>query len=258
MTLHKKTIIITGASSGLGKALATKYAAKDTRLFLFARDQQRLEEVAVICKSYQAEVISIICDVRDKEQIAIHLAEIIKNNKIDILINSAGVSAGTLDKPETSQQVEEIFATNLNGSLNFILPCMQHMIKNKSGTIVMISSMAGMLGIAGAPSYSASKAAIKIFGDALRGYLTQFNVQVCVVIPGYIDTPMTKVNKFPMPFKISASNAAQIIINGVNARKGLIIFPKLTYFVLKLMNLLPYQLLDYINSKLPGKPGFDE
>jgi short-subunit dehydrogenase len=196
--------------------------------------------------------------VRNKEQVTAYLEEIIKNYKIDILINSAGVSAGTLGAPESSEQVEEIFSTNLNGSLNFILPCMQQMIKNRSGTIVMISSMAGMLGLSSAPSYSASKAAIKIFGDALRGYLVQFNVQVCVVIPGYIDTPMTQVNKFLMPFKISASTAAQIIMNGINARKGLIVFPKLTYFMLKLMNLLPYQLVDYINSKLPGKPGFDE
>jgi short-subunit dehydrogenase len=127
------------------------------------------------------------------------------------------------------------------------------MIQNKNGTIVMIGSMAGMLGISGAPAYSASKAAIKTFGDALRGYLKQYNVQVSVVVPGYIDTPMTEVNEFPMPFKVSASTAAHIIIKGINSGKGLIVFPKLTYFILKLMNLLPYQLIDYINSILPAK-----
>ncbi|MGS9258911.1 SDR family NAD(P)-dependent oxidoreductase, partial [Salmonella enterica subsp. enterica serovar Infantis] len=80
-----------------------------------------------------------------------------------------------------------------------------------------------------APSYSASKAAVKVFGDSLRSYLRKFSVKVCVVIPGYIDTPMTEVNKFPMPFKISATKAAKIITRNVAKNKGIITFPKLTY-----------------------------
>lgn len=131
------------------------------------------------------------------------------------------------------------------------------MIKRKHGTIVLISSMAGLLPLASAPSYSASKAAIKIFGEAMRSYLQSFQVQVCVVIPGYIDTPMTQLNKFPMPFKISAEQAAKIIIQGINNKKGLIVFPKVIYFLLKIISLFPYPLLDYINSKLPGKPSLN-
>ena len=138
------------------------------------------------------------------------------------------------------------------------MPAIPFMIQNKAGTIVLVSSMAGLLGLSSAPSYSASKAAVKVFGDAIRAYLKKFKVKVCVVIPGYIDTPMTIVNNFPMPFKIPVEQAAKIIIQGIETNKGLIVFPKITYFLLKLINLLPYQLIDYVNSKLPGKPSFDE
>lgn len=255
---YKKTIIITGASSGLGRAIALQYADKHTRLFLFGRDQSRLTEIEELCRNRHAEVTKIICDVRDADLTRIIIEKIGKKNKIDIIIAVAGVSAGTLNKPESSKQVTEIFSTNLNGTLNIILPALPLMIKRNHGTIVVIGSMAGLFPLSSAPSYSASKAAVKIFGEAMRGYLKQFQVQLCVVIPGYIETPMTKVNKFPMPFKISAEQAARIIIAGINSKKNLIAFPKLVYFILKLMSLLPNQLIDYINSKIPGKPAFDE
>jgi len=255
--INKKTIIITGASSGIGKAIAIQYASPNTRLFLFGRSKDRLDQTASICRMRLAEVIIIINDIRDQEITKIQIENICNNYKVDILISSAGISAGTLGKPETAEQVNEIFSTNLNGNLNVIMPALPFMIKNKMGTIVFISSMAGLIGLSSSPSYSASKAAIKSFADALRAYLKQFHVQVSLVIPGYVDTPMTEVNNFPMPFKISAELAAQIIIKGIEKNKGLIVFPKIIYFALKLLNLLPYRFIDYINSKLPGKPSFD-
>ena len=256
--MDKKTIIITGASSGLGQALAEQYASCDTRLLLFGRSQARLEKIASICEARKAEVVTLNGDVRNKELTRIQIEDICKKYQINILIACAGVSAGTLNKPESSAQADIIFDTNLNGNLNTIMPAIPFMIQNKAGTIVLISSMAGLLGLSSAPSYSASKAAVKVFGDAIRAYLKKFKVKVCVVIPGYIDTPMTIVNNFPMPFKIPVEQAAKIIIQGIETNKGLIVFPKITYFLLKLINLLPYQLIDYVNSKLPGKPSFDE
>ncbi len=258
MSTNKKVIIITGASSGLGKALAIQYANESSLLFLFGRSSPKLEEVASICRSHHAKVSTIICDVQDTQKISNYIENIATNHKIDIVISCAGVSAGTLTKPETFKQVEKIFSTNLNGSLNVIMHALPSMVKHKHGSIVIISSMAGLIGLSSAPAYSASKAAVKIFGDGLRAYLKQFHIQVSVVIPGYIDTPMTAINKFPMPFKISASDAAKIIVKKVSEKHGLIVFPKLTYFALKLINLLPYGLIDYINAKLPGKPAFND
>lgn len=249
----KKTIIITGASSGLGAALATGYANITTRLFLFGRSKERLAYIASICKTQYAEVTTISADVKDQQLMHLEITKICKKYKIDIIIACAGISAGTLGGPETASQSKTIFCTNMDGALHTIMPALPFMIQNKSGNIVIISSMAGLIGLSSSPSYSASKAAIKTFGDALRGYLQQFEVKVNVVIPGYIDTPMTRVNNFPMPFKISAKDAAKIIIRGVQKNKAIIAFPLIMYILLRILSVLPAILIDYINSKIPGK-----
>ena len=243
MTNVKKTIIITGASSGLGAELAIKYSASGNNLFLIARSEERL---------------NIIVDVTDADAMGGHIKEIADKHKIDIVIACAGVSAGTLDGPETAKQTNKIFATNINGVLNTILPAMPHMIQMRSGNIVIVSSMAGFLGLSSAPSYSASKGAARIFGQALQGYLKNYNVHVSTVIPGYIKTPMTEVNSFPMPFMTSADKAARKIVRGVAKNKNIIAFPLIMFFSLKLFSLLPSALISYINSKLPGKPAFED
>ncbi len=258
MLIKKKTIIITGASSGLGAALAVKYSNPGNKLFLFARAEERLNKIAEICRQNGAIVTTIIADVTDDALMRNHLEDIAGQHGTDIIIACAGVSAGTLDGPETPAQINKIFATNINGVLNTIMPLIPHMIQKKSGNIVIISSMAGLLGLSSAPSYSASKGAVRLFADALRGYLKIYDVQVSTVIPGYIKTPMTEVNRFPMPFQISAEKAAHKIIHGVANNKGVIAFPIIIYFFLKLFNLLPGGLISYINSKLPGKPAFED
>ncbi len=258
MTNVKKTIIITGASSGLGAELALKYSASGNNLFLIARSEERLNKIAEKCRSNGANVINIIVDVTDADAMSSHIKEVADKHKIDIVIACAGVSAGTLDGPETAKQTNKIFATNINGVLNTILPAMPHMIQMRSGNIVIVSSMAGFLGLSSAPSYSASKGAARILGQALQGYLKNYNVHVSTVIPGYIKTPMTEVNSFPMPFMTSADKAARKIVRGVAKNKNIIAFPLIMFFSLKLFSLLPSALISYINSKLPGKPSFED
>jgi short-subunit dehydrogenase len=158
---------------------------------------------------------------------------------------------------EGQEQIETIFQTNVNGVINTIMPVIPHMISRQAGNIVIISSMAGIVGLSSSPSYSASKGAVRIFGQSLRGYLKKYKINVSVVIPGYIKTPMTEVNDFPMPFMVSAEKAAQKIIKNVEKGKGVIAFPWIMYAVIRLLELLPDSLFDYINSKLPGKPSFE-
>lgn len=254
----KKTIIITGASSGLGASLAINYSQTKNNLFLFARSKKRLDEISTLCKKNGANVTNIIADVADAALMQKHLDKITSKYKVDIVIACAGVSAGTLDGPETINQVNKIFAINLNGVLNTIMPLIPHMINNQSGNIAIVSSMAGMFGLSSAPSYSASKGAVRLFSDALNGYLRKYNVNVSTIIPGYIKTPMTAVNQFPMPFMIDADEAAQKIITGINKNKNIIAFPIIMYFFIQIVNLLPSSIISYINSKLPGKPAFEK
>lgn len=258
MSLAKKTIIITGASSGLGAAIAKIYAKSGNRLFLFGRSNERLGAVAALCRGLGAEVEEIVSDVTDSAFMQEKIQQIAEDCGIDIVIACAGVSAGTLDGPETLAQVHKIFDTNVNGVLNTIMPAVPHMIERRAGNIVIISSVAGLLGLSSAPSYSASKSAVLTFGQALTGYLKSFNVHVSTVIPGYIATPMTEVNQFPMPFKISSEKAALKIVRGIEKKKIVIAFPLVMYVIMRGLNLLPSRFVSYINSKLPGKPAFDE
>jgi len=189
MTKPKKTIIITGSSSGIGYALAKKYADHNVSLFLFGRSLDKLAEVSAICASHGAKVQTFAGDVRDELWMKKQIEQICRDNIVDIVISCAGVSAGTLGHPETQIQTDIIFNTNVSGTINTIMPVIPFMIENRHGKIAVVSSMAGLLGLSSAPSYSASKAAIKVFGDALRGYLRPHNIRVAVIIPGYVRTP---------------------------------------------------------------------
>ena len=258
MTKVKKTIIITGASSGLGAALAAKYSQNGHRLFLLARSKERLGAVAKICVANGAEANIVVIDVADSAQMEKQLNDIAYQYGIDIVIACAGVSAGTLDGPETAMQVRKIFATNVNGVINTVLPVIPHMIERRSGNIVIVSSMAGFLGLSSAPSYSASKGAVRLFSEALRGYLRVWGVYVTTVIPGYVKTPMTSVNSFPMPFMTTAEEAAEKIVNAIAKNKDVIAFPFGMQFCMKLLTMMPSWLITLVNSKLPGKPAFEK
>ncbi len=255
--MDKQTILITGASSGLGYELALQYSKPHIRLILIGRNAHQLNKIANLCSIRGAETHPLILDIREKKVLTEHFTNFCTEYGIDIVIACAGVSAGTLQGPESPSQVETIFDTNINGVLNTIMPIIPHMITRKKGNIVIISSMAGLIGFSSAPSYSATKACVRVFGEALRGYLKRYNVHTTVVIPGYIKTPMTDVNNFPMPFMISVEKAAEKIIKGISNNKGVIVFPITIYLLLKFLSFLPNQLIDYMNSKLPGKPAFE-
>ena len=146
---------------------------------------------------------------------------------------------------------------NINGVLNTILPAIENMIPRRHGHVVIISSMASIIGLSSAPAYSASKGAVRIFGEALCGYIKQYNIKLSVVIPGYIHTPMTQKNDFPMPFIISSTKAAKKIIRGITKGKSIIAFPFIMYITLKIIDfIVPSCVLIYINSRLPGVPSF--
>lgn len=246
-------IIITGATSGIGKELARIYANENNNLFLTGRNEERLQEIKEICQKLNAKVETAIIDVVDELATKNWIKNIATNHHIDLIIANAGISAGTEGGPESFEQIKSIFNTNIQGVLNTIQPTIEIMKEQKSGQIAIMSSLAGFRGLPSSPAYSASKSCVRVYGEALRGNLQRFGIKVNVICPGYIKTPMTEVNNFPMPFLMSVEKAAKIIKNSLAKNKSRIAFPFAFYFVVWLATLLSNKIIDPIFAKLPGK-----
>lgn len=251
---YSLSILITGASSGLGAELARQYADAGVKLFLVGRNRQRLEDVAGQCRKKGAQVHAKYIDVKDADALTGWITSIDQEAPLDLVIANAGISAGTAGGGESMAQVRHIFATNIDGVINTIGPVIPRMQARRSGQIVIISSLAAYRGLPSSPAYSASKAAVKTYGEALRGSLCRDGVKVTVVTPGYIRTPMTDVNGFPMPFKLSVEKAAHIIRTKLEKNPARIAFPFALYALIWFCGLLPPGLTDPIFSRLPGKP----
>lgn len=251
---NPKTIIITGASSGLGAALARHYAASGITLHLQGRSAQRLEEVAQACRKLGATAHTQLADVTDESAMKNWLERADATSPIDLVIANAGISAGSGIHGETGDQVRRIFATNIDGVINSVTPLLPAMIARKRGQIAVMSSLAGLRGLPSCPAYSASKACVRAYGEGLRGWLGAHGVEVSVICPGYIATPMTASNPYPMPFMMSAEKAAGIIASGLANNKSRIAFPFALYFPLWLLSCLSPMITDPFFARLPAKP----
>ena len=218
-------ILITGASSGIGAALAELYAAPNVRLSLHGRDEARLAKIADTARHKGAVVTVAIGDVTDAAGMVAWVTRCEADQPMDLLIANAGISAGSGHGQETPDQSRAIFATNLTGVLNTIQPAIPLMITRRSGQIAIMSSLAGFRGFAGAASYCASKAAVRVYGEALRADLSPYGVRVNVICPGFVQTPMTDVNPFPMPFLMAPDRAARLVQRGLARNHARIAFP---------------------------------
>ena len=251
---HKKTVIvITGASSGIGTALAVEYAADGVTLGLLGRNAARLDVVKAACTAKGAVVEVGLVDVSDPDAMREWLLGFDSRHEISLLVANAGISGGTGGLTEPEAQVRQIFSVNLGGVLNTVLPIAPRMAERKSGQIAIMASLAGMRGLPSAPAYSASKAAVKHFGEALRGSLGKSGVKVSVICPGYVKTPLTDVNGFYMPFLMSAEKAAKRIRCGLKSNKPRIAFPLRLYLPLWLLSCLSPHITDPLFAALPQK-----
>ena len=248
-----KNILITGAGSGLGRALAVAYSKPDVNLFLCGRNLEKLQVTKILCEELKANVLLEIIDVSDEVATKKWIEEIEKTYELDLVIANAGISAGTAGGTESFTQVKQIFSTNLDGVLNIVHPAIEKMKERKRGQIALISSLAGFRGLPSSPAYSASKSAVRVYGEALRGNLAPFGISVNQICPGYIKTPMTAVNDFPMPFLMEVDQAATKIKRGLEKNKSRIAFPFPLYFVVWLSTLLSTKITDPIFAKLPSK-----
>lgn len=248
-----RNIIITGASSGLGTALAMEYAKTGNILHLQGRNAGRLNKISESCRVRGATVYPQIIDVVDaiSMQNWIQFADSIA--PLDLLIANAGISAGTGGNGESSEQIRKIFATNIDGVINSVQPIIPLMQKRKSGQIAIMSSLAGIRALPGSPAYSASKACIRYYGESIRSNLLKCGISVSVICPGYIKTPMTEVNNFYMPFIMSAEKAAKIISQRLARGQGRIAFPLALYLPLWFLSCLSPRITDPLFSCLPEK-----
>ncbi len=247
-------ILITGASSGLGKALAIAYASPETVLMLTGRDRERIEDIRIECEKRGSKVIVGIIDIAEKEKIAEFINRADSQYPIDLVIANAGISETTARGKEViANSARKVFDTNISGTLNTIEPVIALMQKRRYGQIAIMSSLASFRGIPSCPSYSASKGAIRFYGEAMRGVLHEDNIGVTVICPGYIKTPMTDVNKFPMPFLMSAEKAAEIIKTRLEKNPARIAFPLFFYLIVYISSILPPALTDIIFRMLPRK-----
>ena len=250
----RHSILITGASSGIGAALAVGYAAAGVTLFLSGRDTGRLVGVAESCRAAGASVHDHVVDVTDSEAMAVWVARCDDVLPLDLAIANAGVSAGTGGGGESDEQARGVFAVNVGGVMNTILPAMKAMRRRRHGQLAIMSSLAAFRGFPGAPAYCASKAAVRIWGEALRGWIAAEGVAVSVICPGFIKTPMSDGNPYPMPFLMEADAAARIIIRGLDRNRARIAFPLPVYLAAQATAALPPGLTDRLFRKLPRKP----
>lgn len=247
------SILITGGSSGLGAALARTYAAPGVCLALTGRNADRLATVAKDCTARGAEVQATAIDVLERERLADWIDARAKATPLDLLIANAGISAGTGGGGEDEAQTRRILAANVDGVVNTVMAALPSMRARQHGQIAIMSSLAAFRGFPGAPAYCASKAAVRVWGESLRGQLAGDGIAVTVICPGYVKTPMTAVNRFPMPLLMKSEKAARIIQRGLTRNKARIAFPWPMYALVRLLAALPPGLIDPLLRKLPEK-----
>jgi short-subunit dehydrogenase len=248
-----RSILITGASSGIGSALARLYAAPGVRLALCGRDERRLQEVAAACRAGAAEVESAVIDVADEAGTTAWIDAMDEAAPLDLVVANAGISAGTKDGGESAAQTRAVFAVNVDGVLNTVLAALPHMQQRRRGQLALMSSLASFRGFPGAPAYSASKAAVRVWGEGLRGALHADGVEVSVICPGFVVSRMTEVNEFHMPLLMDTDKAARIIARGLARNRGRISFPFPTYFGAWAAGVLPPWVTDPLLVRLPKK-----
>ncbi len=258
-------IFITGASSGIGQALATEYAKiynAQAIIALVARRRDTLNALAqTLTVQYGSQIKCYACDVRDENTLA-HAANdfITHYGAPNIVIANAGVSSGTFSAEKadiaTFQAVMDI---NLMGMVHTFQPFIEAMkqMQNETRQLVGVASVAGIRGLPGAAAYSASKAATIVYLESLRVEMQAFGIDVTTIAPGYIRTPMTDINTYPMPFLMDADIFAHKFVQTVAAKKSYRVIPWQMGIVAKMMRLMPNWLWDSLMKNAPHKARVD-
>ena len=247
-------VFLTGASSGIGEALARHYAAQGATLGLFARREQALARLAA--ELAPATVATWAGDVRDAAALARAGAEFVARFGVpDVVIANAGVSRGALtEEPSDLGVIRVVVETNVLGVVHTFAPFVAAMRSARAGTLVGIASIAGFRGLPGSGAYSASKAAAIAYLESLRVELHGSGVAVVTVCPGFIATPMTAKNPYPMPFLTAPDRAARLIARAIAQRRPFYVLPWPMAWLGRLMQIAPRFLYDRVLAGRKRKP----
>jgi short-subunit dehydrogenase len=226
MTKSFASIVITGASSGIGEALALDYAAPGIALALCGRDAGRLKAVADACRAKGASVDELALSVTEREALAAWLIQFDDAHPVDLLVANAGIS---VDDGNSSLgdfgRIRETMAVNVDGVLNTVEPLVGRMIERRRGQIAVMASLASFIGLPYSASYNASKAAVRVWGESIRYVLRKSGVGVSVICPGFVATRINAEAPFPMPFLMTAAQASAVIRRGLARNRPRIAFP---------------------------------
>jgi len=222
-----RRVLITGATGAIGGALAEIYAVPGVELHLHGRNEVKLAAIAARCGALGATVVTECFDLRNTALLRAWLDTLCATQALDLVIVNAGMNTdiGPAGEGEPWEQVEAVLDINLKASMAVVHAVLPAMRRRGNGQIALVSSLAGYFGLPVTPAYCASKAGIKAYGEALRGWLASEGIRVNVIMPGYVESPMCEVMPGPKPFLWQPVRAAKFIRRGLEKDKARISFP---------------------------------
>jgi len=245
-------VLITGATGGIGSALAKVYAEENATLILQGRNLEKLDELDIECSALGARVITKVLDLRERELFSTWLSQVSEQEAIDLVIVNAGVNIniGENREGESWQDAQGLVDINIVAAMATVHGVLPEMRKRRKGQIALISSLAAYYGLPITPSYCASKAAIKAYGESLRGWLRAEGIRVNVVMPGYVESKMCTDMPGPKPFLWTADKAARTIRKGLERNQARISFPFPLNFGTWFLAVMPAKASEWILRKL--------
>jgi short-subunit dehydrogenase len=247
-----RSILITGASGGIGEALARAYARPGTALALTGRNPGRLSNVAAVCRTAGAEVQTALLDVTDEAAVRSFVEAADRRTPIDLVIANAGMTGGVAggEAIEPTAEVRRMINVNFMGVCNTLHPLIPAMLARRRGQLALIGSLAGLRGMPYSPAYCASKAALMIYGDALRSRLRPSGIEVSIILAGFIDTALSRHVSGPKPLQWTAERAARVIRKKLSRGRSLIAFPFVLYVGTRMLAALPASVADRLLNRM--------
>lgn len=246
---NKKSIFITGGSSGMGLELVKKYHQLGHRVGACARDEKKFKKAI---GEQNHGVVFYTVDVANRDEL-FRAMDNFASEGLDLVIACAGISYSHKSRIPNFEHSYQVVQTNFLGVMYTFEAALKYFLPQKRGHLVAVSSIAGLNGLPGVSAYSAAKSAVIKLCESFYLDLKQDNIAVTCVCPGFVDTPLTQVNPHPMPFLMTADQAAQEIIKGIEKKKMRVYFPFLFTFAVRLLSILPRRVYAFIM----GQKGFN-